>query len=125
MEITFGNWAAQVDETRGSQGLTPMEARYLLCVVNGMTQKEAAKATGRQPNTVKKGLERAYAKLRVSRATAAVARAQALGWIRPVARTLLCAVLAIAIGTGGEEGIRRGGRTHRLTRRETEVQIFA
>ncbi len=125
MEITCGNWVAKVSDERATAGLTAMEATYLMHLACGMTQKEIAKATGRQPATVKHGLERAYYRLGVNRSTAAVAKAQALGWIRPVTKTLLCAVLAIALGVGGEEGLRREGRTHRLTRRETEVQIFA
>lgn len=124
MDITLGDWTATVSPVRSS-GLTEMEATYLLCVAQGMTHKEVARETGRSPETVGKALKRAYHRLGVSRSTAAVAKAQALGWIRPVARTLLCAVLAISLGFGGEEGLRRGGRTHRLTRRETEVQIFA
>lgn len=123
MEITCGNWVAKVSDERATAGLTEMEATYLMHLACGMTRKEIARATGRQPSTVKHGLERAFHRLGVNRATAAVAKAQAIGWIRPVTKTLLCAVLAIALGMGTEDGFRRGGRTYRHHRRDVEQHI--
>lgn len=118
MDITIGSWAATVSRVRGS-GLTEMETKYLLCVAQGLTQKEVARETGRSPETVSKALKRAYHRLGVSRATAAVAKAQAQGWIRYVG----CFALAVMLGLGSDD-MRRAGRTYRLARRQ-ETAIHA
>lgn len=124
MQITVGEWVAEVTDERAS-GFTEMEATFVMCIASGMTHKEAARATGREPTTVKKCLDRAYHRLGVNRGTAAVAKAQALGWIRFCGAKVVCLLLALMLTAGTDDGMRRGGRTHRLTRRETEVQVFA
>lgn len=124
MEITQGEWVAEVEATKGSEGMTRMEATYLLCVANGMTHKEAARAVGRSPETVSKGLKRAYHRLGVSKATAAVAKAQAKGWIRYAGKAAMCALLSVAMLTGTDDAMRRAGKT-RLARKAEQVQTIA
>lgn len=116
MDITIGNWTATVDRVRGS-GLTEMEATYLLCVAQGMTHKEVGRETGRSPETVSKALKRAYHRLGASRAAAAVAKAQAQGWIRYVG----CFALAVMLGLGSDDAMRRAGRVYRLARRQEQT----
>lgn len=123
MEISFGDWAATVEPMRGA-GLTEMEATYLLCVANGMTHKEVARQLGRSPETVSKGLKRAYHRLGVTRATAAVAKAQAKGWIRYAGKIAMCALLSVAMLTGTDDAMRRSGKT-RIARKAEQVQMIA
>jgi DNA-binding CsgD family transcriptional regulator len=62
-------------------GLTPREAEVLLHAVDGRTVAETASRLGSRPGTVRKHLERIYAKLGVSSRGAAVAQAvDALMW---------------------------------------------
>lgn len=123
MEITYGGWAADVDGKRG-EGLTEMEATYLVHLASGMTQKEIARATGRQPKSVRHGLERAYYRLGVSRCTAALAKAQALGWIKYVGVKVLCLALTLAMLVGADDGIRNRVK-QRVVRRHEVVAIYA
>lgn len=90
MQITQGNWQATIKTERGGMGFTRMEATYLLYLADGSTQKEIAKAVGRQPTTVKHCLERAYQKLNVTRGTAAIAEAMKRGLIAPLVLALMC-----------------------------------
>lgn len=123
MEITLGNWKAQVHDQRGAPGFTLMEATYLLHAATGMTRKEIAKATGRSPATVRHGLDRAYHKLGVYRAAGAVAEAISRGWIAP----LLLVLLVGAMNPGSDAlRVRQPMRTRqqvsasaRISRRDT------
>jgi DNA-binding CsgD family transcriptional regulator len=124
MEITQGEWVAEVETTKGSEGMTRMEATYLLCVAGGMTHKEIARSVGRSPETVSKGLKRAYHRLGVTRATAAVAKAQAKGWIRYAGKLGMCLALATTLLTGTDDAMRRSGKT-RIARRAEQVQTIA
>lgn len=124
MDITHGDWTAAVKPMRGSS-LTEMEATYLLCVAQGMTHKEVGRETGRSPETVSKALKRAYFRLNASRGTEAVAKAVSLGWIRRAGKLIACIALSSLLTLGADDQMRRGGRTYRLSRRETEVQIYA
>ncbi|MEG3078519.1 LuxR C-terminal-related transcriptional regulator [Halomonas sp. 5021] len=124
MEITQGEWVAEIETTKGSEGMTRMEATYLLCVANGMNHKEVAKAVGRSPETVSKGLKRAYDRLGVTRGTAAVALAQAKGWIRYAGKAAMCLLLSAAMLTGTDDAMRRAGKT-RMARKAEQVQTVA
>lgn len=124
MDITIGNWTATVDPMR-SPSLPEMETKYLLCVANGMTHKEAGRELDRSHETVGKSLKRAYHRLGAKNGKEAVAVAVSLRVIRRATKTLACALLAIALSVGSDDALRRGGRTYRLSRRETEVQIYA
>jgi DNA-binding CsgD family transcriptional regulator len=124
MEITQGEWVAEIETTKGSEGMTRMEATYLLCVANGMNHKEVAKAVGRSPGTVSKGLKRAYDRLGVNRGTAAVALAQAKGWIRYAGKAAMCLLLSAAMLTGTDDAMRRAGKT-RMARKAGQVQTVA
>ncbi|MGE6580369.1 response regulator transcription factor [Vreelandella aquamarina] len=123
MEISFGDWAATVEPMRGA-GLTEMEANYLIRVANGMTQKEVARELGRSQETVKKGLQRAYQRLGAASAITAVTRAQAKGWIRYAGKVAMCALLSVAMLTGTDDAMRRGGKT-RIARKAEEIQAIA
>ncbi|WP_404463053.1 LuxR C-terminal-related transcriptional regulator [Vreelandella aquamarina] len=123
MEISFGDWAATVEPMRGA-GLTEMEANYLIRVANGMTQKEVAREVGRSQETVKKGLQRAYQRLGAANAITAVTKAQAKGWIRYAGKASMCALLSIAMLTGTDDAMRRGGKT-RIVRKAEEIQAIA
>ncbi|SES11839.1 regulatory protein, luxR family [Vreelandella subterranea] len=101
MQITHGNWQATINAERGGLGFTRMEATYLLHLANGCTQKEIAKAVGRQPTTVKHCLERAYQKLNVTRGTAAVAEAMNRRWIERISCFALLAPFLLALIIGG------------------------
>ena len=105
MEIMHNGWIAEVSEERGN-GLTPSEAISLLHLASGMTQKEIAKAINLSPRTVRGSLDRAYHRLGVTRGTAAVAMAQAKGWIRYAGKAALCALLAVSMLAGTDEGMR-------------------
>jgi len=94
MEITLGNWKAYANDERAAPGFTLMEATYLLHAATGLTRKEIAKATGRSPNTVRHGLERAYHKLNAYRVTAAVSEAIRRGWIAPLLIAMAVSALA-------------------------------
>lgn len=124
MEITQGDWVAEVETTKGSEGMTLMEAKYLLCVASGMTHKEVARLLGRSPETVSKGLKRAYHRLGVTRATAAVAKAQAKGWIRYAGKIGMCLALSATLLTGTDDGLRRTSKT-RIARRVEQVEMYA
>lgn len=124
MEISNGNWVAEVNDQRASGGLTPMQATYLIYLADGMTQKEIARATGRSPKTVRHGLEQAYCRLGVSRASAAVAKAVSLRVIRRVTSSLTCLLLALTLATGADDGYRNRGQ-QRMTRRQTVLAIYA
>lgn len=105
MEIMHNGWIAEVSEERGN-GLTPSEALSLLHLASGMTQKEIAKAINLSPRTVRGSLDRAYHRLGVTRGTAAVAMAQAKGWIRYAGKLGMCALLSIAMLTGADDAQR-------------------
>ncbi|WP_447896017.1 hypothetical protein [Vreelandella sp. GE22] len=96
MQITQGNWQARVNPERGSLGFTRTEAVDMMLLAAGGTYKEIARATGRSPESVKDCLGRAYHKLRVYKATAAVAEAMRRGWIAPL-------LLALMIGSLGAD----------------------
>ena len=121
MEITNGNWVAEV----GEQRFAPMQATYMTYLADGLTQKEIAKALGRSPKAVRSGLEAAYYRLGVNRGSAAVAKAVSLGWIRRAGKLIACIALSSLLTLGADDKMRRGGRAHRLSRREAEVQIYA
>lgn len=120
MNITHGDWEMLVKDDSQDEGFTAMEAAYVACIAQGMTQKEAAREVGRSPVTVKKCLERAYHRLGVNRGTAAVAKAQALGWIKYVG----CLSLTLAMLVGADDGI-RNRRTQRVVRRQEVAAIYA
>lgn len=123
MEIMHNGWIAEVSEERGN-GLTSSEALSLLHLASGMTQKEIAKAINLSPRTVRGSLERAYHRLGVTRATAAVAKAQAKGWIRYAGKIAMCALLSVAMLTGTDDAMRRSGKT-RIARKAEQVQMIA
>ena len=60
--------------------LTPREREVLDWVAAGKTNRDIAAIVGASPRTVEKHLERIYEKLGVETRTAAVMRAQGLGW---------------------------------------------
>ena len=123
MEIMHNGWIAEVSEERGN-GLTPSEALSLLHLASGMTQKEIAKAINLSPRTVRGSLERAYHRLGVTRGTAAVAKAQAKGWIRYAGKLGMCLALATTLLTGTDDAMRRSGKT-RIARKAEQVQMIA
>lgn len=123
MEIMHNGWIAEVSEERGS-GLTPSEALSLLHLASGMTQKEIAKAINLSPRTVRGSLDRAYHRLGVTKATAAIAKAQAKGWIRYAGKIAMCALLSVAMLTGTDDAMRRNGKT-RMARKAEQVQTVA
>jgi len=123
MEIMHNGWIAEVSEERGS-GLTPSEALSLLHLASGMTQKEIAKAINLSPRTVRGSLDRAYHRLGVTRGTAAVAKAQAKGWIRYAGKLGMCLALATTLLTGTDDAMRRSGKT-RIARKAEQVQMIA
>lgn len=84
MQITQGNWQAQINTERGSLGLTRTEAVDMMLLAAGHTYKEIAKATGRSPQTVRGSLKKGYHKLGVYKAAGAVAEAMRRGWIAPL-----------------------------------------
>jgi|TARA_R110000796_G_scaffold252222_3_gene385672 DNA-binding CsgD family transcriptional regulator len=89
MQITQGNWQAQINPERGSLGLTRTEAVDMMLLAAGNTYKEIAKATGRSPETVRGSLKKGYHKLGVFKAAGAVAEAMRRGWIAPLLIALL------------------------------------
>ncbi|WIX32544.1 LuxR C-terminal-related transcriptional regulator [Salinicola sp. JS01] len=93
MEIIQSGWRAKANPDRTKGELAPREAAHLICLAIGMTRKEIARATNCQPSTVAKSLQRAYCRLGVDRASAAVAEAMRRGWIAP----LLLAITISAI----------------------------
>ena len=123
MEIMHNGWIAEVSEERG-KGLTPSEALTLIHLASGMTQKEIAKAIKLSPRSVRGSLERAYHRLGVTRATAAVAKAQAKGWIRYAGKLGMCLALATTLLTGTDDAMRRSGKT-RIARKAEMVQMIA
>lgn len=123
MEIMHNGWIAEVSEERG-KGLTPSEAISLLHLASGMTQKEIAKAINLSPRAVRGSLDRAYHRLGVTRATAAVAKAQAKGWIRYAGKVAMCVALSVSLLTGTDDGLRRTGKT-RIVRRVEQVEMYA
>lgn len=124
MEVTQGEWAASYQDSGAAEGFTRMEATYLLCVVNGMSSKEAARAINRGQETVKKGLKRAYYRVEATCAPEAVAKAQAKGWLRYIGKAAMCAVLSVSLLTGTDDGLRRSSQT-RLVRRVEQVEMYA
>lgn len=84
MQITQGNWQANINPERGSLGLTRTQAVDMMLLAAGNTYKEIAKATGRSPETVHGSLKKAYHKLHVYKAAGAVAEAMRRGWIAPL-----------------------------------------
>lgn len=89
MQITQGNWQANINPERGSLGLTRTQAVDIMLLAAGNTYKEIAKATGRSPETVHGSLRKAYHKLHVYKAAGAVAEAMKRGWIAPLLVALL------------------------------------
>lgn len=89
MQITQGNWQANINPERGSLGLTRTQAVDMMLLAAGNTYKEIAKATGRSPETVHGSLKKAYHKLHVYKAAGAVAEAMKRGWIAPLIVALL------------------------------------
>ncbi|MBR2512731.1 MAG: response regulator transcription factor [Halomonas sp.] len=89
MQITQGNWKAEINPERGSLGLTRTQAVDLMLLAAGNTYKEIAKATGRSPETVHGSLKKAYHKLHVYKAAGAVAEAMRRGWIAPLLVALM------------------------------------
>ncbi|WP_237673797.1 response regulator transcription factor [Vreelandella profundi] len=89
MQITQGNWKANINPERGSLGFTRTEAVDLMLLATGYTYKEIARATGRSPETVRRNLTKGYHKLGVYKAAGAVAEAMKRGWIAPVVLALL------------------------------------
>lgn len=89
MQITQGNWKAEINPVRGSLGFTRNEAIDVMLLAEGKTCKEIARATQRSPETVKATLERAKHKLGVYKAAGAIAEAMRRGWIAPLLVALL------------------------------------
>ncbi len=89
MQITQGNWQAQINPERGSLGLTRTEAVDMMLLAAGNTYKEIARITGRSPETVRGSLKKGYHKLGVYKAAGAVAEAMRRGWIAPLLIALL------------------------------------
>ncbi|MCO7246405.1 LuxR C-terminal-related transcriptional regulator [Halomonas sp. Mc5H-6] len=89
MQITQGNWKANINPERGSLGFTRTEAVDLMLLAGGNTYKEIARATGRSPETVRASLKKGYHKLGVYKAAGAVAEAMKRGWIAPLLVALL------------------------------------
>lgn len=89
MQITQGNWKANINPERGSLGFTRTEAVDLMLLATGYTYKEIARATGRSPETVRRNLTKGYHKLGVYKAAGAVAEAMKRGWIAPLLVALL------------------------------------
>ncbi|WP_252108957.1 MULTISPECIES: LuxR C-terminal-related transcriptional regulator [unclassified Halomonas] len=123
MEIMHDGWTAEVSDERG-KGLTLSEAKALIRLASGMTQKEIAKSVALSPRTVRGSLERAYYRLGVTKAAAAVSVAQARGWIRYAGKVAVCGLLALSLATGTNDAMRRRSQPHRLTKREVEVQMY-
>lgn len=98
MQITNGNWKANINPERGSLGFTRTEAMDMMLLAAGNTYKEIAKATGRSPETVRGCLKKAYHKLHAYKAAGAVAEAMKRGWIAP----LLIALLVSGINPDAE-----------------------
>ena len=63
-------------------GLAPRELQCLISVAAGLTSKEAARELGVAPDTINKRILSATTKLGVTRRTALVAKAFALGLIQ-------------------------------------------
>lgn len=102
--IQFGN-------LQGSTGLlAEQELRTALAICSGMSGKEAARALGCAPGTVKKSVERLFYKLGVSNRASMVAEAFRRGVISP-ATTALVLLVAIHSALGADQAmrIRRGG----------------
>lgn len=89
MQITQGNWKAQINPERGSLGFTRTEATDLMLLAGGHTYKEIAQATGRSHETVRRSLTKCYQKLGVFKAAGAVAESMRRGWIAPLLVALL------------------------------------
>ncbi|MBE0403093.1 response regulator transcription factor [Halomonas citrativorans] len=101
MQITQGNWQARINPERGSLGFTRTEAQDLMLLAAGNTYKEIARATNRSPASVKDCLKRAYQKLGVYKATAAVAEAIDRHWIERVRCLAILAPLVTALLING------------------------
>lgn len=93
MQITQGNWQAQINPERGSLGLTRTEAIDMMLLAAGNTYKEIARITGRSPETVRGSLKKAYHKLGVYKAAGAVAEAISRKWIAKIHGFAILAVL--------------------------------
>lgn len=99
MQITQGNWKAEINPRRGSLGLTRTEAVDMMLLAAGNTYKQIAKTTGRSPETVHGSLKKAYHKLHIYKAAGAVAEAMRRGWIAP----LLLALIISGLNTDAEQ----------------------
>lgn len=108
--IQFGN-------LQGSTGLlAEQELRTALAICSGMSGKEAARALGCAPGTVKKSVERLFYKLGVSNRASMVAEAFRRGVISSAATALALVLvihgmladdLALRVRRGGNGGERR------------------
>lgn len=118
MQITQGNWKAEINPQRGSLGLTRTEAVDMMLLAAGNTYKQIAKTTERSPETVRGSLKKAYHKLHIYKAAGAVAEAMRRGWIAP-----LLVALMISCINGDANALRHRPPSRTQTRASTSRNV--
>ena len=86
--LVRGNWKGTA-----SNRITGRELEFILCVADGMTDKEIAREVGLAPDSVKKRVANAMYKLGVNRRAALIAEAMRKAIIAPLV-ILLCSLCA-------------------------------